>query len=110
MTEKWPLLGVGPGNFAVMRESYPEFDRVSTDAQIPHSVPVLIAVEAGLPALVLFFLSVAATLWRRPRRALVVVMAMSGYLAGDLMHWYTGFGAMQLGIWFGFLLITRDEP
>ena len=110
VTEKWPLLGVGPGNFAVMRESYPEFDRVSTDAQIPHSVPVLIAVEAGLPALVLFVLSVAATLWRRPRRALVVVMAMSGYLAGDLMHWYTGFGAMQLGIWFGFLLITRDEP
>ena len=47
---------------------------------------------------------------RHPRRALVVVMAMSGYLAGDLMHWYTGFGAMQVGIWFGFLLVTRDEP
>ena len=110
VTEKWPLLGIGPGNFAVMRESHPEFDRVSTDAQIPHSMPVLVAVEAGVPALLLFVVAVGATLWRRPRRALVVVMAMSGYLAGDLMHWYTGFGAMQVGIWFGFLLVTRDEP
>ena len=110
VTEKWPLLGIGPGNFAVMRESHPEFDRVSTDAQIPHSMPVLVAVEAGVPALLLFVVAVGAMLWRRPRRALVVVMAMSGYLAGDLMHWYTGFGAMQVGIWFGFLLVTRDEP
>ena len=110
VTEKWPLLGIGPGNFAVMRESHPEFDRVSTDAQIPHSMPVLIAVEAGIPALLLFLVAVGATLWRRPRRALVVLMAMSGYLAGDLMHWYTGFGAMQVGIWFGFLLVTGDEP
>ncbi len=110
VAQKWPLLGVGPGNFTVMRESHPEFDRVSTDAQIPHSMPVLVAVEAGIPALTLFVLAVAATLWRRPRRALVVLMAMSGYLAGDLMHWYTGFGAMQVGIWFGFLLVTRDEP
>lgn len=110
VTEKWPLLGIGPGNFAVMRESHPEFDRVSSDAQIPHSMPVLVAVEAGVPALLLFVVAVGATLWRRPRRALVVVMAMSGYLAGDLMHWYTGFGAMQVGIWFGFLLATSDEP
>ncbi len=110
VTEKWPLLGIGPGNFAVMRESYPEFDRVSTDAQIPHSMPVLVAVEAGVPALALFVLAVAAALWRRPRRALVVLMAMSGYLAADLMHWYTGFGVMQVGIWFGFLLVARDEP
>ncbi len=110
VAEKWPLLGIGPGNFTVMRETHPELDRVSTDAQIPHSMPVLVAVEAGIPALALLVLAVAATLWRRPRRALVVLMAMSGYLAGDLMHWYTGFGVMQVGIWFGFLLVTRDEP
>ena len=109
VTEKWPLLGIGPGNFAVMRESYPEFDRVSIDAQIPHSMPVLVAVEAGIPALLLLLVALGATLWGRPRRALVLAMAVSGYLAGDLMHWYTGFGAMQVGIWFGFLLLTRDE-
>ncbi len=109
VSRTWPLLGIGPGNFAVMRESHPEFNRVSTDAQIPHSMPVLVAVEAGLPALMLFIVAIGAMLWRRPRRSLVVVMAMSGYVAGDLMHWYTGFGAMQLGVWFGFLLVTGDE-
>ena len=109
VTKKWPVLGTGPGNFAVMREQYPEFNKVSTDAQIPHSMPVLVAVEAGVPALLLLALAVAAALWRRVRRSLVLVMAMSGYLAGDLMHWYTGFGMMQLGLWFGFLLLAHDE-
>ncbi len=109
VTKRWPILGIGPGNFAVMRETHPEFNRVSTDAQIPHSTPVLIAVEAGVPAILLFGLSIGAVLWRRWRRSIVVVMAMSGYLAGDLMHWYTGFGVMQVGIWFGFLMLIRDE-
>ena len=109
VAKRWPVLGIGPGNFAAMRETHPEFNKVSTDAQIPHSTPVLIAVEAGIPALLLFGLSIGAVLWRRWRRAIVVVMAMSGYLAGDLMHWYTGFGMMQVGIWFGFLMVICDE-
>ncbi len=109
VTKKWPLFGIGPGNFAVMREQYPEFNKVSTDAQIPHSMPVLVAVEAGMPALLLFALAVGAALWRRFRRSVVLVMAMSGYVAGDLMHWYTGFGVMQVGLWFGFLLVARED-
>jgi O-antigen ligase len=109
VTRKWPLLGIGPGNFAVMRSQYPEFNRVSTDAQIPHSMPVLVAVEAGVPALALLALAVGAALWRRWRRSIVLAMAIAGYVAGDLMHWYTGFGMLQIGLWFGFLLLARDE-
>jgi hypothetical protein len=109
VTKKWPLFGIGPGNFAVMRERYPEFNKVSTDAQIPHSMPVLVAVEAGVPALLFFALAVGAALWRRFRRSIVLVMAMSGYVAGDLMHWYTGFGVMQVGLWLGFLLMARED-
>ena len=109
MAKRWPVLGIGAGNFAVVREAHDEFDAVSTDDQITHSMPVLMAVESGFAALVLFVAGLAALAWRRVRSVAVIAASMSGYVLGDLMHWYSGFGVLCLGVWLGFLFVV-DEP
>ena len=109
MAKRWPVLGIGAGNFAVVREAHHEFDAVSADAQITHSMPVLLAVEAGFPALGLFALSLGLLAWRRLRTVAVVGASLSGYVVGDLMHWYSGFGLLFLGVWLGFLMVSPDD-
>ena len=109
MAKRWPVLGIGAGNFAVVREAHHEFDVVSADAQITHSMPVLLAVEAGFPALGLFALSLGLLAWRRLRTVAVVGASLSGYVVGDLMHWYSGFGLLFLGVWLGFLMVSPDH-
>ncbi len=109
MAKRWPVLGIGAGNFAVVREAHHEFDAVSPDAQITHSMPVLLAVEAGFPALGLFGLSLGLLAWRRLRNVAVIGASMSGYVVGDLMHWYSGFGLLFLGVWLGFLMVSPDD-
>lgn len=108
MAKRWPVLGIGAGNFAVVREAHHEFDAVSPDAQITHSMPVLLAVEAGFPALGLFGLSLGLLAWRRLRNVAVIGASLSGYVVGDLMHWYSGFGLLFLGVWLGFLMVSSD--
>ena len=109
MSKRWPVFGIGAGNFAVVREAHHEFDAVSPDAQITHSMPVLVAVEAGFPALGLFFVSLGLLAWRRVRAVVVIGVSLSGYLLGDLMLWYSGFGVFFLAIWLGFLVVA-DNP
>ena len=109
MAKRWPVLGIGAGNFALVREAHHEFDEVSSDAQITHSMPILLAVEAGFPALGLFALSLGLLAWRRLRTVAVVGASLSGYVVGDLMHWYSGFGLLFLGVWLGFLMVSPDD-
>ena len=109
MAKRWPVLVIGAGNFALVREAHHEFDEVSSDAQITHSMPILLAVEAGFPALGLFALSLGLLAWRRLRTVAVVGASLSGYVVGDLMHWYSGFGLLFLGVWLGFLMVSPDD-
>jgi O-Antigen ligase len=108
MIKRWPLTGIGPGSFSGVRQAFPEFNKVSADTQIVHSFPVLVAAESGVPALIALAIGVLAVMWRRWRMSAVLLVSVSGYAAADLMYWYSGFGILQIALWFGLLLAVRE--
>jgi O-antigen ligase len=86
MVRDHPLLGVGPvliePNYAGYRQKYP--DAVNATNPHLHNVPIQIAAERGIPALLvwLWFIAVAARdLWRQLRRGQAPAIAGAGLAA-----------------------------
>ncbi|HVQ40964.1 MAG TPA: O-antigen ligase family protein [Vicinamibacterales bacterium] len=86
MVRDHPLLGVGPvliePNYQAYRQKYP--DAVNATNPHLHNVPIQIAAERGIPALLvwLWFIAVAARdLWRQLRRGQAPTIAGAGLAA-----------------------------
>jgi hypothetical protein len=95
-----PLVGVGPMRFQAARQDY-VFSPPPTDVQISHSVPILILAELGVPGLITALAMFLAVVKRNPWAAAILLTGISGYVLGDIMHWYRGFGLFQLAVIFG---------
>lgn len=108
MTSQWPVTGVGPGGFMRTRLSNPEYDLITPDRQITHSLPLLVMAELGIPGLGLLVLTFLRAGVGRMRNTLLLPASLSGYLLADFMHWYRGMGLLQLGVVLGFMLVQRD--
>jgi hypothetical protein len=101
-----PVVGVGVGGYMRARLADPSLDEITTDQQIVHSVPVLLAAEAGLPAIALLLGVIAVAVWRRFRHNALLFAALSGYVLADFMHWYRGVGLVQWGLAFGLCAVA----
>jgi O-Antigen ligase len=112
IVKRFPILGVGPGNFMATRDTHPEIAAVATEDQPVHNVPLLILTEGGLPAGLALLGVVAAVvigaLRRKPLATLAVVSGLSGFLMFDLYLWWFGIGAVQLGVMFGLLILLSN--
>jgi hypothetical protein len=104
MVERWPAIGIGPGNFMKVRDAHPELKALADQPQPVHMVPFLIVVEGGIPAaLALGALGVSLLLgfrrsgWLGP----MIAVSFSGFLLFDHYPWLFGIGTMTLGVWFG---------
>jgi hypothetical protein len=110
MIKREPVFGVGPGAYRRYRVKHPELDAITTDTQIVHSVPILMAAETGLVGPLLLGVAVLVAVWRRFRQSAVLFAALSGYVLGDFMHWYRGVGLMQWGVALGLTVaLSRAE-
>lgn len=104
MVRRWPVIGIGPGNFMTVRDAHPELKKLASESQPVHMVPFLIVVEGGIPAaLALGALGVALLFgfrrsgWLGP----MVILSFSGFLLFDHYPWLFGIGTATLGVWFG---------
>ena len=50
MVRRWPITGIGPGNFMPVRDAHPEIKALASEPQPVHMVPLLIVVEGGILA------------------------------------------------------------
>jgi O-antigen ligase len=99
MVAAHPLVGVGPNMIQVVYEEYRDPEAVQKVNPHLHNVPVQIAAERGLPALIawLVFVGVLARdLWRRFRSAenrvaaATALAALAGMLAAGLLEYNFG--------------------
>ncbi len=104
IVKRWPLIGVGPGNFMKTRDAHPDIKAIASEPQPVHMVPLLIVVEGGIPAaLALVALGVAMVAgfrrsgWMGP----MIAVSFSGFLLFDHYPWLFGIGTVTLGVWFG---------
>lgn len=98
-----PVFGVGAGNWAYM---YPMFQSAEYTSTVVHSGPIQVAVDAGLPALLLlaaFF----ALAWREGKRPLPITLAALLLSTHSLFDF--GLQFFPIAVLTGFLLLFRDD-
>jgi len=100
-----PLLGVGPGRAVpALRELEARAPGSVVRFQPAHSVPFVVALEAGIPAAiasVALLAALAVSAWRRGPEALAVHLALLPYLLLDNYLWTSAPGMLLLGLWAG---------
>jgi O-Antigen ligase len=113
MTKKWPLFGVGPGNFMATRDAHRDIAALASEDQPVHNVPLLILAEgggfAGVALLSLVVAVVVGPLRRHPLATLSAIGGLSGFLMFDLYLWWFGIGVVQLGVMFGLLMLIDSK-
>jgi O-antigen ligase len=99
MVAAHPLVGVGPNMIQVVYDEYRDPEAVQKVNPHLHNVPVQIAAERGLPALIawlVFVVVLARDLWRRFRSAenrvvaATALAALAGMLAAGLLEYNFG--------------------
>lgn len=104
-----PLVGVGPGQYAIVLEA-------EHNPEIPdtvHFVPLLVAAEdgvvAGLAFVVLMTL-LAVRAWRTSPAAFAVVASLAGFMAFDKLTYLHPNGLVMFAIWLGILDLLAATP
>jgi hypothetical protein len=105
-----PIVGVGPMRFQESRVG--AGIEPTADPQLTHSVPLLLLAELGVPGFLVAAAVAVALLRRNWRGTILLLGGISGYVAADIMHWYRGFGLIQLGFLIGLAaqpILKSDE-
>lgn len=98
-----PVFGVGAGNWAYM---YPMFQSAEYTSAVVHSGPVQVAVDAGLPALLLLA-ALFVLAWREGKRPFPVTLAALLLCVHSLLDF--GLQFFPIAVLTGFLLMFRGD-
>ena len=109
-----PLVGVGPGNaLDALRRRQAQVPGSVSLLQVPHDVPFLIALDAGVPAggiATALLAGIGLIALRRGDRAAMVFVALVPYLLLDNYPWTAAAGLPLIALWASGSVRDEAEP